>query len=69
LSFYFGGVKKLRNSIFHQAFAVDRKKMTAAGIAIKYGVSQREVHRALVSVGYVQPGVGWRRRVTFRGVL
>lgn len=60
LNFYFGGVKKLRISIFYQAFAIDRKKMTAAGIAIKYRVSQREVHRALASVGYVQHG-GWRR--------
>ncbi|WP_158627189.1 hypothetical protein [Aeromonas dhakensis] len=65
-TFYFSGVGDLRRSIFYQAFAIDRTKMKACGIAIKYGVSQREVHRGLNSVGYVQPG-GWSRRVKFRG--
>lgn len=64
---YFGSIIQLRNSIFYQAFAVERKKMTAAGIAIKYGVSYREVHRGLRSIGYPQPG-GFHRRVKFRGV-
>lgn len=64
---YFGGIKQLRSSIFYQVYAVERKKMTAAGIAIKYGVSYREVHRGLRSAGYKKPG-GWARRVIFRGV-
>lgn len=66
VQFYFGGVKQLRSSIFYQAFAIDREKMTAAGIAIKYGCSYREVHRGLKAVGCVQPG-GFGRRVKFRG--
>jgi len=63
---YFSNVIQLRASIFYQAFAIDRKKMTAAGIAIKYGVSYREVHRGLRSIGYQQTG-GFGRRVKFRG--
>lgn len=55
---YFGGVKQLRSSIFYQAFAIDRKRMTAAGIAIKYGCSYREVHRGLKTVGCPQLGRG-----------
>ncbi len=49
---YFGGVIQLRNDIFHNVFAIERKRMTAIGIGIKYQVSCRNVWRALKAVGF-----------------